>query len=156
MKISVILVSAILFASIFLPLAYLVTSSARSENKIKRLLKKFGEENKLSIEHLELHGNLILALDRTHKKLLHSTRKTVASTIEIIDLPVLSECQIRTLRNQGKYLEWVSLELVQKDAKQSLVFYEELQDSGPVVDPMASLNMAEKWKNLIQPLLKTA
>ncbi len=156
MKISVFVVSVILFASIFLPLAYLVTKSARTEKKIKNTLLKFGTENKLSIDAVELHGNLILALDRTHKKLLYTTRKTILSNIQIIDLPVLSECQIRTLRNKGKNLEWVSLELANKEAKQNIVFYEEQQDSGPVVDPMSSLNEAEKWKNMILPLLKTA
>jgi hypothetical protein len=156
MKISVILVSVLLFAAIFLPLAYLVTISARTETKIKKSLKKFGEENKLSLETVTLHGNLILALDRIHKKLVFTTRKTILSNVQIIDLPMLSECQIRTLRNKGKNLEWVSLELTDQHSKQNIVFYEEQQDSGPVVDPMASLNEAEKWKNIIQPLLKTA
>lgn len=156
MKISVVLVSVILIATIFLPLAYLVTKSARTESKIKKILQKFGVENKLSIDAIKLHGNLILALDQTHKKLLFAARETVGSDIQVIDLPLLSDCHIRTLRNKGKHLEYVSLELGNRDAKHNIVFYEEEQDTGPVVDPMASLYEAEKWKILIQPHLKIA
>lgn len=115
-----------------------------------------GKEHQLMLDSIELHGNLILALDSTQKKLLYTTRQSMNSNVQIIDLLNLSDCQVRTLRVKGDYLASVSLELINSNSKQSIVFYEELQDDGPVTDAMSSLVEAEKWKKLIQPLLKSA
>lgn len=156
MKISILLVSTILFLSIFLPLAYLVLKSSGAEKRVKKALQRIGKEHELSLDSIELHGNLILALDGTQKKLLYTTRQSMNSNVQIIDLRNLSDCQIRTLRVKGQYLESVSLELINSNSKQSIVFYEELQDDGPVTDAMSSLAEAEKWKKLIQPLLRSA
>lgn len=156
MKISILLVSTILFLSIFLPLTYLVLKSSGAEKKIKKALLKIGKEHQLALDSIELHGSLILALDSTQKKLLYTTRNSLLSNVQIIDLLSLSDCQVRTLRVGGKYLESVSLELINSNSKQSIVFYEEQQDDGPVTEPMSSLVEAEKWKKLIQPLLKSA
>lgn len=156
MKISILMVSVILIAAIFLPLAYLVTKSARTERKIKKTLQKFGAANQLSFEDINLHGNLILALDHHHKKLVYTTRKTLMSNVQIIDLLTLTACQVKALKEKGKALEWVSLELTNAKEKENIIFYEEQQDDGPVTDPLTSLHLAEKWKKLIQPLLKIA
>jgi hypothetical protein len=77
MKISILLVSTILFLSIFLPLAYLVLKSSGAEKRIKKALQRIGKEHELTLDSIELHGNLILALDGTQKKLLYTTRQSI-------------------------------------------------------------------------------
>ena len=147
MKISVLMVSILLFAVIFIPLAYLVTLSSRTEKKAKKALLNLGKNNHLDLGEIDIHGNLLLGYDAAHHKLAVSTKSNPERDLQIIDIPSLTSCEIRTARNHGKGLEWVELELGSKEAVKHIVFYDENQDEGPVSDPMTSLMQAEKWKH---------
>ena len=156
MKSNTFLVSAILLAATFIPLLYLVTQTSRKEKKVRKAIQKLSQENKITINELELNGDLILAIDLSQKKLVHASRKHIAESFEIIDLTQQKDCKLKTLKSQGKYLEWVSLELINPLSKKDIIFYKEDEDDAPVTDPNKSLKDAEKWQKLILPLLKAA
>jgi len=141
------MVSILLFAVIFIPLAYLVSYSSRTEKKAKKTLLKLGKNNNINLDDIDIHGNLLLGYDTAHHKLAVSTKSNPEKDLQIIDIPSLTSCEIRTSRNKGKGLEWVELELGTKNSVKHIVFYDENQDEGPVSDPMTSLLQAEKWKH---------
>ena len=153
---STIIISAILLAATFLPIIYLITQTSRKEKKIKKSIQKLCELNKLTLSELDINGDLILGIDQTNKKLVCTHRKQLSEKFEIIDLNLQSDCKIKTLRAQGKHLEWVGLELANNTSKKEIVFYQEDEDDVPVVDPHKCLKEAEKWQNMIKPLLKAS
>jgi hypothetical protein len=156
MKTSTIIISAVLLAATFLPLIYLVTQTSRKENKIRKAIQKLCELNKITLSELEINGDLILGIDQTQKKLVCTSRKQLSEKFEIIDLNLQSDCKIKTLRTHGKHLEWVGLELANNTSKKEIVFYHEDEDDAPIVDPHKCLKEAEKWQNMIKPLLKAS
>ena len=156
MKANTLFISAILLAATLFPLIYLVTQTSRKEKKVRKAIQKLCDANKITLSELELHGDLILGIDPTQKKLICSSRKRISEKFEIIDLTKQNDCKVKTLKTQGKYLEWVSLELVNATSKKDIVFYEENEEDSPIIDPGKSLKDAEKWQNLIRPLLKAS
>lgn len=156
MKSSTILISAILFALIFIPLFYLVSIGSRQEKKVRKAIQKLCDQNKINLTELELSGDLILGIDPSQKKLIYSSRKHISEKFEIIDLTLQHDCKIKTLKTQGKFLEWVSLELVNSNQKKEIIFYQENEEDVPVTDPNKCLKDAEKWQRLILPLLKAS
>ncbi|MBW2937181.1 hypothetical protein KXJ69_03635 [Aureisphaera sp. CAU 1614] len=156
MKSSTLIISAILLAATFLPLIYLITQTSRKESKVRKAIQKLCELNKITLSEMEINGDLILGIDQTSKKLICSNRKLLSEKFEIIDLNLQSDCKIKTLRNHGKHLEWVGLELSNTTSKKEIVFYQEDEDDAPIVDPHKCLKEAEKWQNIIKPLLKAS
>ena len=156
MKTSTILISAILFALIFIPLFYLVSIGSRQEKKVRKAIQKLCDQNKINLTELELSGDLILGIDSTQKKLIYSSRKNISESFEIIDLTLHNECKLKTLKTKGKYIEWVCLELATTHSKKDIIFYQENEEDAPVTDPNKCLKDAEKWQKLILPLLKAS
>ena len=128
MKSSTFIISAILVAAIFLPIIYLVIQTSGKEKKIRKSIQKLCELNKLTLSELDINGDLILGIDQTNKKLVCTHRKQISEKFEIIDLNLQSDCKIKTLRTHD----------------------------APVVDPHKCLKAAEKWQNIIKPLLKAS
>ncbi|MEZ4778180.1 MAG: hypothetical protein R2786_02215 [Flavobacteriaceae bacterium] len=156
MKANTLFISAILLAATLLPLIYLVTQTSRKEKKVRKTVQKLCDANKITLHELELHGDLILGIDPSQKKLICSSRKHISEKFEIIDLTQQNDCKVKTLKTQGKYLEWVSLELANTTSKKDIIFYQENEEDGPITDPNKSLKDAEKWQSIIRPLLKAS
>lgn len=156
MDTSTLIISAILLVATFLPIIFLITQTSRKEKKIRKSIQKLCDLNKITLSELDLNGNLILGIDQTQKKLVCSSRNELSEKFEIIDLSNQIECKIKTLRTQGKHLEWVGLELVNTTSKKDIVFYQEDEDDAPIVDPHKCLKEAEKWQNIIKPFLKAS
>lgn len=156
MEKSSIITDIVLTLLVVIPIAYLILHISSRDKKVQKTINKLASSNGLSITNLEISGNLVLAIDNTHKKLILSNRKQLEDNFQVVDLAELNECRIKTTHLTKTTLGWVGLELVGKNSKQEIIFYEEENEEGPHIESGACLQLAKKWEKLITPLTKAA
>lgn len=146
MKLSIEMVSIIMFALIFLPLIYFIWQGPKNVNRKKKLFKLKTTDLNLKSEDIELFGKLIIGVDRNKNIVCFCNDSQTWQTIERVDLTHASTCAIKTQRNSKAQLEWVSLEVVEGTSLKSIVFYNEHDDALAYSHPMEALLRAEKCK----------
>lgn len=156
MEKSSIITDIVLVLLVVVPIAFLILSVSNRDKKVEKTIHKLAASNGLNVSNLEISGNLVLGIDNTHKKLMLSDRKQLENKFQVVDLATLNECRIKTTQLNKTALGWVGLELIGKDTKKSIVFYEEENQEGPHIDAGACLQLAKKWEKLITPLVKAA
>jgi hypothetical protein len=153
MEINSLITDIILILSIIIPLAYLVIYTTGLDKKVKREVIKLCIANNLTLDNFEINGDLILGLDSVKKKLIQSSRKQIEKDFQIIDLPSIKECRVKTIKHSRKTIDWIGLELISSDAKKDIAFYMEDDENSPGKDPQMSLQKAKNWEKFIIPLL---
>ena len=156
MEINSLITDIILILSIIVPIAYLVIYTTGRDKKAKREVTKLCNANKLTLDNFEIHGDLILGIDSIKKKLIQSSRKQIGKDFQIIDLPSIKECRVKTIKHSQKTIDWVGLELTGSDAIKDIAFYLEDDENSPGKDPQMCLQQAKNWEQLIIPLLKAS
>jgi hypothetical protein len=156
MEINSLITDIILIASIIVPIAYLVIYTTGLDKKVKREVTKLCIANNLTLDNFEINGDLILGIDSVKKKLIQSSRKQIEKDFQIIDLPSIKECRVKTIKHSRNTIDWIGLELIGSDAKKDIAFYMEDDENNPGKDPQMSLQQARNWEKFIIPLLKAS
>ncbi|GHC44896.1 hypothetical protein [Ulvibacter litoralis] len=156
MEKSSIITDIVLTLLVVVPIAYLILHISGRDKKVQKTITNLATSNGLNLSNFEISGNLVLGIDDTHKKLIYSNRKRLEDDFKVVDLAELNECRIKTTHLTKTTLGWVGLELVGKNSKQEIVFYEEENEEGPHIESGACLQLARKWEKLITPLTKAA
>ena len=150
------IVDIVIILVIAIPLAYLVIYSFNRERKVKKSVAKLCSQKGINLGIFEINGNLVLGIDDQQKKLILTHRKDTNNAFQIIDLPQLTDCQVKTVKHSKITLDWVGLELVGTQQKQDIAFYVEEDDEDPGTSAEICLQAARKWEKLIRPLLKAS
>ncbi|RMA65917.1 hypothetical protein [Ulvibacter antarcticus] len=156
MKTSSLWVDIVLILLVAAPIVYLILMTTGKEKKAKKEVTKICKKNGLTVSNFDITGNLILGMDEGHKKLIMSHRKNIERDFKVIDLQSLKECRVKTIKLSKNTTDWVGLELLKPDSKLDISFYDESNDDGPYIDPLACIKKAEQWEKLIKPLLKAS
>ena len=151
-----IILDIIILLLIAIPVAYLVIYSFNRERKVKNCVTKLCSQQGIKLNNFEITGNLVLGIDDQHKKLILTHRKNTENAFQVIDLPQLTDCHVKTVKHSKNSLDWVGLELVSAQQKQDIAFYIEEDDEDPGTNAEICLQTARKWEKLIQPFVKAS
>lgn len=156
MEINSLITDIVLASFIIVPIAYLVIHTTGRDRKAKKEVTKLCTANNLTLNIFEINGDLILGIDSVNRKLIQSNRKQIEKDFQIIDLPSIKECRVKTIKLSKKTIDWVGLELISSNAIKDIQFYREDDESSPGLDPQVCSQQAKNWEKLINPLLKAS
>ncbi len=123
------------------------------KNKKLRLTRVYNRlilENKLSVEHLDILENKVIALDRVNKKLLFIDHTEQNKQELCIPLLQIASCRIIKEKDaNGIYIKRLSLELKNKKNKKiyKFCFYDASKD--PISDLPTLSRQALHWKHRV-------
>ena len=142
-----------ILAVILIPACLAVIRSRKlKKQKISRELKAAEQARDLSFHHVDEVDDFILALDPVRKKLIRMSHADFA--IGQFDLEGLDSCVLIEIK-RGDTLQLLQLGLHDKDQKLShIVFYKQYQ--GNDWHLKRTIRLAEKWKDLIQNVIRPA
>ncbi|PKA82861.1 hypothetical protein ATE92_1001 [Ulvibacter sp. MAR_2010_11] len=156
MEKSSIIINSIMFLVIAIPLAFLVIYTTQGEKRVKKKVIKLCRASGVNLSVFDITGNVVLGLDSVSKKLVVSNRKQLENDFQIIDLPTLKDCRVKTVKLTSKTTDWVGLELVGTDYNKEVAFYAEDDEDNPSTDSQICIQQALKWEKIIKPLLKAS
>ena len=129
-----------------------IRSRKRKKQRISNELKAAEQERKLSFHHVDQVDDFILALDPVRKKLIRMSHGDFE--IGQFDLEGVDSCVLMEIK-RGDTLQLLQLGLRDKDQKLShIVFYKQYQGSDWHLK--RTIRLAEKWKDLIQEVIRPA
>jgi len=142
-----------ILAVILIPVCLIVIRSRkRKKQRISNELKAAEQEMELSFHHIDQVDDFILALDPVRKKLIRISHADLE--IGLFDLEGVDSCVLMEIK-RGDTLQLLQLGLRDKNQKLShIVFYKQYQGSEWKLK--RTIRLAEKWKDLIQEVIRTA
>lgn len=146
MKLSIELVSIVMFILIFLPLIYFIWQGPKNVINKKKQFKVRAQDLDIKKEDIDIFGKLIIGVDRNKNILCFCNDSVTWNNFERVNLSHVSTCALKTLRNKNFQLDWVSLEIIEDESLRSIIFYNENDDSLCYSHPMEALLRAEKCK----------
>lgn len=147
------IVSLIILLVIFGPVGYLIIKSSGKDAKIKKKLLKFAKNKGAIPTEIEIIGNLVIGLDEINKKLVFTNKNNLDYDLKIIDISTLSGIRTKTISSKNESLDWVGLELSNHTEKEEIEFYNDQDDSGPILEPLATKQNALRWEKRISSLM---
>lgn len=147
------LIVGCILAVILVPVCLtVIRSRKRKKQRISNELKAAEQERKLSFHHVDQMDDFILALDPVRKKLIRMSHGDYE--IGQFDLEGVDSCVLMEIK-RGDTLQLLQLGLRDKDQKTShIVFYK--QYHGNDWHLKRTIRLAEKWKDLIQGVIRPA
>ncbi len=156
MKFDSTIVGVIIVLLIFIPLAYMIINASNKNKKIAKSLTELSQAKGITLKNIDVIGNLVIGIDEGTKKLVYSSAKNVTDDFRIVNLEEVKDFRIKSIKQNEKTLDWVGLELMDKQGKHEIQFYSETDESGLTKDPFVCLQDAKRWENSVRPLLKAS
>lgn len=156
METSSIIINIALFSIVIVPIIILVIYTTSGEKKIKKKFSALCSTQGVVLTDFDAHGNAILGIDIPRHTLAISNRKSLEIDFQLIDISSLTDCRVKTIKHSKSTYDWVGLELINKDTKKEIPFYDEMDEDNPATDSQISLQQAIKWEKLIKPLLRAS
>lgn len=150
------LVGVIIILLIFVPVIYMIVNASNANKKVTKSLSKLSENQGIKLKNIDVIGNLVIGIDQDTKKLVYSSKRNVEKDLSIVDLQLVKDCRTKSIKESEKTLQWVGLELTEKQGKIEIQFYCENDESGLTKDPYMCLQDAKRWENTMRPLLKAS
>lgn len=149
-------VGVIVLLIILVPVIMLIASSSGKNKKIKNSLIELSRTQGVNLQDIDVIGNLVIGIDDASKKLAYSSQVNLSEDLKIINLDELKSCRTKSIRQNDQILDWVGLELVEKNGKREIPFYIETDETGLSRDPLVCLQDAKRWEEKITLLLKAS
>ncbi|QAA82170.1 hypothetical protein EI546_10740 [Aequorivita sp. H23M31] len=156
MKIDATLIGVIILLLIFVPIIYMIVNASGVNKKVTKSVLQLAQGKGLHLENVDVIGNLVIGMDRNSRKLIYSTKRNPQNDFKVINLEDVKDCRAKSIKVSDKTLQWVGLELVEKQGKKEIQFYCENDESGLTKDPYVCLQDAKRWENEVRPLLLKA
>lgn len=150
------LVGVIILFLIFVPVIYMIVNASNANKKVAKSLSKLSEAQGIILKNIDVIGNLVIGIDEKAKKLVYSSKRNIENDLNIVDLDLVKDCRTKSIKESEKTLQWVGLELMEKQGKREIQFYCENDESGLTKDPYMCLQDAKRWENTMRPLLKAS
>ena len=156
MKIDSTLIGLIIVLLIFVPVLYMIISAAGKDKKIVNSLTKLSQAKGINLKDIDVIGNLVIGVDEGTKKLVYTSKRNLTDDFKIVDLEEVKDCRAKSVKVTDKTLQWVGLEIMEKQGKREIQFYSETDESGLTKDPYVCLQDAKRWETALRPLLLKA
>ncbi len=150
------LIGVIILLVIFVPVIYMLVSASGKDKKLMKSLTQLSEVKGINLKNIDVIGNLVIGIDEGTKKLVYSSKRNLANDIKIVSLENVKDCRAKSVKISDKTLQWVGLEIIEKQGKQEIQFYCETDESGLTKDPYVCLQDAKRWESTVKPLLLKA
>lgn len=156
MKFDSTFVGIIIILLIFVPVAYMIINASGKNKKIAKLITELSQAKGINLKNIDVIGNLVIGMDEGTKKLVYSSARNLTGDFKIVNLEEVKDCRAKSVKESEKTLQWVGLELMDKQGKREIQFYCETDESGLTKDPFVCLQDAKRWENTLRPLLLKA
>lgn len=156
MKLDSTLIGVIILLLIFVPVIYMIVSASGANKKTIKSVNKLAQTNGINLKNIDVIGNLVIGMDQGTRKLVYTSKRNPENDFKIINLEEVKDCRAKSVKVSDKTLQWVGLELIEKQGKKEIQFYCETDESGLTKDPYVCLQDAKRWENELRPLLLKA
>ena len=153
MDTSVTIIGLFITVLIGIPLYYAMRSNSINQTKIKEIMNKFSQNNRLNFEITETQNKKVLALDEKNKGFLlmdfSSKKKEV---VNFIDLNTVESCKLSiTAEGNSNTIVKIDFEFQYKDkTTESIPFYKIENDQMNQVCLYEDHQLAKKWREILQ------
>lgn len=156
MKLDSTLIGVIILLLIFVPVGYMIITAGSKNKKLVKSLTQLSQTKGINLKNIDVIGNLIIGIDEGTKKLVYSSKRNLTDDFKIVNLEEVKDCRAKSIKENDKTLQWVGLEIVEKQGKKEIQFYCETDESGLTKDPYVCLQDAKRWESALRPLLKAS
>lgn len=150
------LIGIFILLIIFVPVIYMIINASKTNKKVTQTLSKISQTHGINLKDIDVIGNLVIGVDGDSKKLVYSTKENLENDLRIVNLKEVKDCRAKSVKESEKTLQWVGLELFEKQGKREIQFYSENDESGFTKDPFVCLQDAKRWESAMKPLLKVS
>ncbi|WP_347373735.1 hypothetical protein [Aequorivita sp. Q41] len=156
MELNAALVGAIIMLLICVPVAFLILSASSKDKKVRKTIVQLSEKNGITLNNIDFIGNCVIAVDPVANKLVYTSKRNPTVDFNIVNLQDVKDCRAKSIKQTEKTLDWVGLELVEKNGRKEIVFYNEHDEFELSKDPFVCLQDAKRWEGTVRPLLKAS
>ncbi|MCG2430567.1 hypothetical protein [Aequorivita xiaoshiensis] len=156
MEISASLIGLIILLLIAVPVGYMIVNASGLDRKVKKTIDSLSEKNGIRLDNVEILGNVVIGVDPNTKKMVYSTKKNPVADFTIVNMEEVKACQVKSVKQTEKTLDWVGLEIINNTGNKEITFYNEYDDEELSTDPYISLQNAKRWENTLRQLLKAS
>lgn len=156
MKLDSTLIGVIILLIIFVPVIYMIVSASSINKKTIKSVNNLASTKGINLKNIDVIGNLVIGMDEGTKKLVYTSKRNPENDFKIVNLEEVKDCRAKSVKVSDKTLQWVGLELIEKQGKKEIQFYCETDESGLTKDPYVCLQDAKRWENELRPLLLKA
>lgn len=153
MELNTILVGSIILLAMFIPVVYMIMNASGSDKKAKKTLSKLASSKNISLNNIDVHGNVVFGLNEKSKHLVFSYKTDISSNFQKIDLKNIKSSRVKTTYVGEKSLEMVTLELIGNKEDFSLIFYDDNDEDNHAIDPEIALQNARDLESKVRGLL---
>ncbi len=156
MEINTTLIGVIILLLVVVPIAYLILTTSGKDKRIKKEVLSLSQTNGIALKDIDVIGNCIIAVDAVSKKLIYTSKTNPSGDFKIVNMTEVRDCRAKSIKQSEKTLDWVGLELLEKNGKLEIPFYIENDEEGYTRDPFVCLQDAKRWEGTLKPLLKAS
>jgi hypothetical protein len=156
MELSASLIGLIILVLIALPVGYMIVSASGTDKKVKKSVIQLSQNNGIQLKNIDVLGNLVIGVDEVSKKLVYTSKRNPSADFKIVPMENLTDCRVKSIKQNDKTLDWVGLELIEKSGRSEISFYNEHDENELSTDAFVCLQNAKRWEGTLRPLLKAS
>lgn len=122
--------------------------AAERKRELARAYNGFVLRERMIIDHSEVVGDMVIALNRSWKELVVIDHHGRNRDMHRIRLTTVTDCFIKEERNGRNYLQEIQMLLFRRTHDQPLIICFRPADR-TLAEEQAMLKMARRWKNLV-------
>lgn len=156
MELNSTLIGVIISLLIFVPVGYMIMSASGKNKKVVKSLLQLSQKQGINLKNIDVIGSLVIGIDEGTKKLVYTSKENVENDLKIVNLEEVRDCRAKSIKETEKTLQWVGLELMEKQGKREIQFYSETDETNLSKDPFVCLQDAKRWESHLRPLMKAS
>ncbi|MBO9658467.1 MAG: hypothetical protein J7527_06550 [Chitinophagaceae bacterium] len=118
------------------------------KQELARAYNRFVLRERMIIDHSEVIGNIVIALNRSWKELVVIDHHGKEKKTHRIRLSTVTDCLLKENRSYRGSLDYIGLQLfIRSETKPLMVYFRPSDDS--LLEEQAVLKTARRWKNLV-------